>query len=95
MTTILSPAEILDLPMPSGESGATTVRGFLAAVVAETWDDQKRVFGDSGWRYEAYGALYEAGLIVGTKDGDGYWATLDSGEGDRLMREAIAALSKG
>lgn len=34
MTRDLTPAEILALPMPENDAGATTVRGYLIALLA-------------------------------------------------------------
>lgn len=93
MTTTMSPAEILNLPV-EGESGADNLRGFLAAVLRETWENEKRVFGESDWRYEAYEALARAGLVEIKYDEHGYVDSLDRGTAQRLMEEVIASLGK-
>lgn len=87
----MTPQEVLALPV-EGESGASTVGGFLAAVLTESWKESKRVFGASDWRWEAYDALAAAGLIEGERADDGFWRTLDTAAGDRIMREAIVTL---
>lgn len=92
MTTTLSPAEILALPV-EGESGASTLRGFFAAVLREVWDEQKRVFGDSSWRYEAYEALGRAGLVVVKYDDQGYLEEMDSKTAERLVQSLLEHLA--
>lgn len=89
--TALSPTEILALPV-DGESGATTIRGFLTRVLAETWENQKRVFGESSWRYEAYEALVKAGLVEGVIDEDGYLDSMDEAAAEKAMTELIKSL---
>lgn len=69
--------EILDTPMEPNDSGATTVRGYLIALLAAVWEhgedfSGKRPFGNSGWTWDLYGALVKAGHIDGTFDEDGY-----------------------
>lgn len=102
MTTAMTPAEILELPLGSkakAESGAVTIRGYLMSLVLAMWNDggagnvdSKRPFGSSSWHHDLYGSLLDAGLIDGAYDPDGYLERVDAEAGDRLIREAIAAL---
>lgn len=85
--------EILALPMEENDSGATTVRGYLKALVTELWSEGesfsgKRPFGNSGWEYELYRPLVKAGLVG--DDGDGY--PQDTLEAAALISSAIEAL---
>lgn len=88
---------ILDTPMEPNDSGATTIRGYLVALLAAVWDQSegfsgKRPFGNSGWDWDLYGALVKAGHINGRFDEDGYIEDVDEQTGDRLIRAAIQAL---
>lgn len=61
---------ILDVPMRENSSGADTVGGYLRRLLIEVWREGegfsgKRAFGDSGWQFEVYEALAEAGVIEG------------------------------
>lgn len=105
MTSSLSPATILALPLipldpRSGGyalGGATTVRGFLVALLDRLWEDGetfsgKRPFGDSGWEYQLIAPLVSAGLITGTLDEYGSPVGVDWAAGRQLIRAAIGAM---
>lgn len=91
---------VLDLPMPDGnDAGATTIRDYLIRLLTEVWRENecfsgKRPFGNSGWDYDLYGPLVEAGLIRGRLDEDGYLEDVDDEAGDRLILAAIAELGR-
>lgn len=88
---------VLACPMPTNDASAGTVRQYLIKLLADCWRledgfDGKRPFGNSGWKYEVYGALVDAGLIEGGRDSDGYLDSCDSTEGEQLVAQAIQAL---
>lgn len=94
-----TPQQILDLSMQPNSSGATTVRGYLVALLAELWkhcDDfsAKRPFGMSGWPYDLAEPLVRAGFAKGsfTEHGEleldrDEWRAIES-----LIASAIEAL---
>jgi hypothetical protein len=93
--------EILALPMDPEHHSAPchvdTVRGYLAALLAELWCDGegfsgKRPFGDSGWESELYYPLIRAGVVAGSLDPDGYLDEVDSHTADEKIALAIEAL---
>lgn len=94
---------ILDCPMRDNDSGATTIRGYLIAllagvVVEEEGFSGKRPFGNSGWKYDIYEALASAGLIRATIDEDGFIDQLDDDQrqqADKLILGAIEVLREG
>lgn len=97
----MTPAQILQLPLPERarqESGATTISGYLVALVEAMWGDpagnvdSKRPFGSSSWRHDLYRPLIDAGVIAGAYDEDGYLEHCDDVAGDQLIRQAIATL---
>lgn len=88
-----TPRQVLALPMGTNDSGADTVRGYLAALLAAVWKRGERPFGRSDWDYDLYLALLKAGFIVGKVDVDGYIDEVDSDAGDRLIAEAIEAMT--
>ena len=92
--TAPTPAELLDMPLPQNDSGATTVRGYLKALLAELWREEegfsgKRPFGNSGWQHDIYGPMAKAGLVAGDEEGIDYHAR---GHADELVYAAIDAL---
>jgi hypothetical protein len=97
MATTLTPQQILNLPMGPNDSGASTVRGYLAALLAALWRDGeefsgKRPFGDSGWQYDLALPLVKAGAIHGEISEYGELDDYDKGEYVELVAGAIAAL---
>lgn len=105
MTT---PAELLALPLPPNDSGATTVRGYLAKLLEQVWTEEegfsgKRPFGNSSWQYDIYLAMARAGMIEGAGlDSDGYfdyngpWSEWQAKrkEADALIVAAIGEMGK-
>lgn len=96
----MTPREVLDLPIGDTYTGATTVRGYLVALLATLWDagegfSGKRPFGDSSWEYDLYIPLAKAGLIRMELDDDDCPTTFTREEKDRankLIRDAIYCL---
>ena len=89
---------VLALPLKDNDSGETTVRGYLGALLLAVWKERegfsgKRPFGNSAWEYDLYIPLVEAGLITGTFDEDGYVIECDCKTGDRLIDDAIREMS--
>lgn len=95
---VISPEDVLRLPMPDNDAGAATVREYLACLVQMVWQEQegfsgKRPFGNSGWSYELIEALYEAGFLSGEHPPPGCGHTDEQDRlGHRLITEAIAHL---
>lgn len=90
--------EVFDCPMHENDSGATTVRGYLKALLTELWASGegfsgKRPFGNSGWEYDIYRALVVNGLVGGKIDplyNDLF--SVNTAEADELIFSAIEAL---
>jgi hypothetical protein len=58
--------EILNVKMAENDAEAGTVKEYLKKLLEALWDEGegfsgKRPFGNSGWEYELYGALEDAG----------------------------------
>lgn len=93
-----TPAEILALPLGENDSGATTVRGYLVALIEALWNDDvsgKAPFGSSGWRGDFDRAFIDAGWVRGTVDGNGTVVEVNAAAVDRLVRSAIRGLADG
>lgn len=90
---------ILALEFTSGDLSQTiTVQGYLLALLAQLWEEEegfsgKRPFGNSGWKYDVYGALVKAGVVTGVLDADGYVDTCDHDAADTVIRACIHSLS--
>ncbi len=99
MTTAPTPRQVLDLPLPDNDSGATTVRGYLVALLAELWREEagfsgKRPFGNSSWQYDIYAPMVKAGMVEGRLDEDGFVESADVKAADVLILQAIATLGE-
>lgn len=93
----VTPEEVLATPMPPNDSGATTIRGYLAALLGEVWRKTdnfsgKRPFGNGDWDWDLMVPLVRAGYIRGDLDEDGYLNDCDDDEGRRLAFDAIEYL---
>lgn len=93
----LTPQQILDTPMGRNGADAATVRDYLVKLLYDLWHqgmefDTKRPFGNSGWHYEVFRALVEAGHITGQFDEGGCLEDCDDERGDDLIRSAIKSL---
>jgi hypothetical protein len=89
---------ILDCPMSENDSGATTIRGYLIALLAGVWAEEegfsgKRPFGNSGWKYDIYDALAKAGLIQATLDEDGFIDQLDDDQKQQAHKLIVSAIN--
>lgn len=96
---VLTPEQVLDLPMEKNDSGADTIRGYLVNLLAEVWEHQegfsgKRPFGNGGWEYDLYLPLIKADVIHGALDDDGYFDHCDDRAGDAVIAAAIQALGE-
>lgn len=98
MVTTLTPAQVLELPMPNNDASAPTIGAYLITLLRELWLQQdefsgKRPFGNSGWDSEVIIALINANAINGTIDEDGYLDYgYDQGQVDTIMVSAINSL---
>ena len=95
--TTLTPQELLDLPLPENDSEASTVRGYLVALLDAIWRQEegfsgKRPFGNSSWQYDLYGPMIQAGIITGRLDEYGYAEECDNEHAGALILAAIQAL---
>lgn len=92
-----TPQRILATPMGDNDANAATIRDYLVALLLELWREEgnfsgKNPFGNDGWQYEVYGALYDAGLIEGRREyGD---LTIDAEAADDLIDSAIRSLGQ-
>lgn len=95
----MTPRELLDLPLPQNDAGATTIRGYLVTLLSAVWEQEqgfngKRPFGNSGWQTDVYIPMMRAGLISGRMDEDDYYVMeMDNRAGCDLMLAAIEALA--
>lgn len=69
---------VFSIAMRENSARATTVGDYLVRLLGDAWKygeefDGKRPFGYSGWKYEVYNALADAGLIRARRDADGAW----------------------
>lgn len=90
---------LLDIPMDPKTNGAdaTTVGGYLRALLAEVWTkgaefSGKRPFGNSGWEYDIYTALIRADFMKGKLDEDGYVESIADGEPSRINQIILDAI---
>lgn len=92
-----TPQQVLDLPLPDNDAGATTIRGYLVALLTTLWRENeffsgKRPFGNGGWEYDLYAPLVKAGWVPGQFDWDGSLNVVDEEAAYRLILAAIDAL---
>lgn len=71
-----------------------TLRQYFYDLMSTLWCEQdgfdnKRPFGNSGWDYEIYKPLVQAGLVKGRIDADGYIAELDDAEANEFVLTKI------
>lgn len=97
MSTAPTGKQILAAPMREGnDAHAATIGEYLCQLLAVLWREEqgfsgKRPFGNSGWQYDVYTALIDAGYLAGELDEDGYIEDVDQTAGDALVQTAIAA----
>jgi len=89
----------LRFAQPDPDSGATTVREYMRALLATLWSDgeyfnSKRPFGRGtrGWQTDVYREFVRAGLVAGTIDSAGCLAALDVAAAHKLVQAVIVAL---
>lgn len=88
---------VLAVPMEGNDATAETVREYFVVLLATLWREQegfsgKRPFGNSGWEFDLYRALMDAGLIAGSLDAWGGIEQVDAAGADRLINLAIQEL---
>lgn len=88
--------QILELEMGLNDPGATTIRSYLIMLLAELFQKEeafcgKRPFGNSGWKYELYRPLINAGILKGKIEDDDI-VEVDKSEAEFLFGLAINAL---
>ena len=76
--------------------GRVSVRHFLIELAKQCWIEGEsfggnRPFGNSGWQYEVYYALADAGFIKGKRVGN-EWLTLDDKAGHKLILACFDAI---
>lgn len=96
--TTSAPAEVLSLSYFSADLNQDiTVQGYLLRLLSDLWrkEDEfnsKRPFGNSGWQWEVYGALIEAGHMPGELDADGCIVDFDERAGEALVLSLIGQM---
>ena len=96
----VTPQQLLDLPLPENDSGASTVRGYLVALLATLWREEegfsgKRPFGNSSWQYDLYVPMIRAGIVDGALDENGFYVEhCDVPAADKLILAAIQSLAE-
>jgi hypothetical protein len=85
---------ILDVKMRENDAGARTIREYLRALLVAVWEDGegfsgKRPFGNSGWEYDLYAALIEAGAVKGNLDEWGGVESCDCKRANEVIADAI------
>ena len=96
---------VLNYPMQENDSGASTIKGYLKALLFTLWDEEegfsgKRPFGNSGWTNDIALALVDGGFIKGSvysevEDGEilsKYLGDADYPAMNKLIVRAIEAL---
>jgi hypothetical protein len=71
-----------------------SIREYLAELLLTLWDEGesfsgKRPFGNSGWEYDLFVPLIQAGLIKGELDDDGYIVEVAYSAGRSLVSGLI------
>lgn len=92
---------ILAVPLPpDNDAEASTIRDYLVKLLATLWDERegfstKRPFGNSGWHWDLYRPLGEAGFVTMTFDSDGdidEFSDEERDKADKLIDAAIQEL---
>ncbi len=91
--------EILRLPVVGSDVGDTTIAGYLKELLLALWADGegfsgKRPFGNSGWEYDLYVPLIEAGVVDGSLDSDGYIVDCDDSHAHIVIERCIRGVFK-
>lgn len=85
---------LLDTEMQENDAGAKTIRDYLRLLLLELWEEQeafsaKRPFGNSGWDYELYIPLIEAGVVEGELDEYGYILEVEEDKAFNIIKKLI------
>lgn len=88
---------ILDIKMQKNDARASTIGDYFQKLALAVWTENenfsgKRPFGNSGWQWEVYDALAEAGAIDGYRDEYGCW-DISRGEERKADELILKALS--
>lgn len=90
---------VLATPMQYNNANAATICEYLVALARAVWEEDnasgKRPFGNSGWRYDIYAALGQAGLMEMTFNAEGEiedFSLKAIQHGDRLIDAALDKL---
>lgn len=99
-----APWQVLETPMRQpNDAGAATIGDYLVTLLDGVWrrGDEfsgKRPFGYTGWHFDVYLALVNAGFVEGVIDEEnGYLDKITNDEilrADKLVAEAIKSLWK-
>lgn len=87
----------LALKLRADEFEDLTIKQYLFNLLTTLWREGesfsgKRPFGNSGWEYDLYHPLVEAGLIKGRIDSDGYLDECDTKQGWKFVNKLIGYL---
>ena len=92
---------LLALSLPDNDSEASTVRGYLVALLHSLWTEGgdfsgKRPFGNSGWKFDLYKPMVEAGFVTGLIDDGELTQFPDDArrEADELIMAGIELLGR-
>jgi len=87
-----TPQEILALPMRPNDAEATTVGEYLVELLSVIWDDGDDLspFGNSGWKWDVYRALVDAGHANNPFDEDGHYVTAVNEFDEKAAKQLIA-----
>jgi hypothetical protein len=90
--------QLLALPMEPNDSGASTVGGYLVALVHAVWNEEegfsgKRPFGNSGWQQDLWKPFITHDVVTGELDEDGYVKYLDDFAFETQMSRIFAHLN--
>ena len=91
---------VLDFEYARWDLEPCTIRHYLVELARQCWLKEecfggKRPFGNSGWKFDVYGALAEGGFISGTKDEDECWDNMDRVAGDVIIAACFEKLQAG
>lgn len=94
--------DILSTPIQDNSAEAATIGEYLSLLLSTLWlqgdgFSGKRPFGDSGWDYEIYTALGQAGLVDCLVDEDGFideFTTDEQYKADELILQVIKYMGK-
>lgn len=96
----IDPAQLdaaLGVMFDSDAGDGLTVREWLTDLLMTVWVEEeefsgKRAWGNSGWQWDVYPPLVDAGFLPGTLDPDGYIGTLDTAAAHRFVRALIVRM---